>query len=252
MAEIEECIECGGFGFDAIPCSSCGKKKGTLDLTSMTGNTMQKFLSKIGSLGIPDHYKGIEWTSQTFWRTKVETAKLDGNLVKFVERLEKFHNIFGQGMIPSDSLVIISPGTLSKVVLAHSCMQLAVQAGHTVAPLLDTVEVKRLMVLAGERPGYKLYKTIDYDEWLMSSVMFVTVTKTEYAEEASQIMQELLDTRSRKGLPTFFLSRYPMSVLSKKDKSNAFNRHVSLMGTFDKLKYPAVIEYVEYFKKGVN
>jgi len=248
----ENCIECGGQGLEGEPCPDCGKQKGTMALTSMTGNQLQSFVSRATYLGVPEHYIGIEWTPETFWRTKPADASKDLNLVKYIKNLEKVHDVFANKMVYGESLIILAPSTFSKVTFAYSCMQLAMAAGHDVAPLLDTTEAKRLMVLASENPNYKLYHRkgsagLDYDSWLMSTVMFITVTKTEYNKEASLIMRELLDRRSRKGLSTFFLTEFGMDVLTAKDTSNAFARHSSLeRGTFDKRKYPSMIHYTEF------
>ena len=112
--------------------------------------------------------------------------------------------------------------------------------GFIVAPLLDSLEVKRLLVLAAERPQ-EIVLGIPYEEYVNADVVFITITKTTYRNSAYQIIQEMLDKRSRKGLPTFFLSRYNMATLSAWDSSKSFDYVKDYNNTENSLKYPAII-----------
>lgn len=73
--------------------------------------------------------------------------------IKYLDQLEKINNIFVEKLLPQKSAFIIAPAGYSKMTFAYSCMQRALDAGFSVAPLLDTVELKRVLVLASEKRG---------------------------------------------------------------------------------------------------
>lgn len=125
-------------------------------------------------------------------------------------------------------------------------MQRALDAGYTVAPLLDTVEAKRALVLASENCKYKINKSISYDDWIMSDVMFITVSKLYVHNEAYQVIEELFDRRSRKGLSTIFLSRISVDDLGKYDRTGNFS--AVFKNSEDNFKYPAVIQYLQKYR----
>ena len=162
---------------------------------------------------------------------------------RYVNQLEKINDIFVNNKIPHKSAIIIAPAGYSKITFAYSCMQRALNAGFTVAPLLDTGEVKRALVLASENVRYKINNEISYEDYIMSDVMFVTVTKLYTRTEAYQIIQELIDRRSRKGLSTFILSRFSLEEISKSDRQHSFESIKK--SEFDDFKYPAIIQYRE-------
>ena len=64
------------------------------------------------------------------------------------------------------------------MVFAYSCMQHAVSNGFSVGPILDTVELKRVLTLAGDNPQYKLNGTLNYEDYVMADVLFVIVPET--------------------------------------------------------------------------
>ena len=160
------------------------------------------------------------------------------------EQLEKINGVFAGGQVPAKSAIIIAPAGYSKMVFAYSCMQHAATAGFSVAPILDTVELKRFLTLAGDNPQYKLYNKLTYEDYIMSDVLFVTVTKLPAHEWAYQSVEEILDRRTRKGLSTFVISRFSLAEISKKDYSNQFSA-IALAMSADSMKYPAVIRYRE-------
>ena len=67
------------------------------------------------------------------------------------------------------------------------------------------------------------------------------------------IIEDLLDKRSRKGLPTFFVSRYSLETMSKRDWGRSFDAIKSsaldVNEVDNPLKYPVVIRFTDYREK---
>ncbi|GAA0101701.1 hypothetical protein UT300012_24160 [Paraclostridium bifermentans] len=241
------CRTCGG-KFDAryieTPCPSCGNTYGAPKPETLIEN--KEFVQKAKDLTIPEQYIGRIWDKQVLLKDKEDDAT-NRHFNRFVTQLERIHSIFENGLLPAKSAIIVAPPKCSKAVWAYSCMQLAVGKGFSVAPILDTIELKRLLVLAGEKPTTKLYGGINYDEYMTSDVVFVTVTKTEYAYDAWKVILEILDRRSRRGLPTFILSRYDVKTMSRYDYNKQFDHVVDFNGNENPLKYPVIIQYTGSF-----
>lgn len=237
------CQTCGSSydpRFVDTPCPECGKQYGHIP------KPVPKPAQKIESdklAFIPKHYVGREWSKTLL----LEEKKLDKNqnfLNKFANILDVIHTSFSKGKLPTRSAIIVAPPRYSKITWAYSCMQLAEQKGLSVAPLLDTVELKRFMLIAAERPFHQIYKTIDYEEYLTADVCFITVTKTFKNQEAFRIILEILDSRSRKGLPTFIISRFTVEVLSKWDTNGHFKSLLEDYMVEDPYKNPIICQYL--------
>lgn len=240
------CFMCGNHGFPDKVYESCGMEPINKSLNLDHKKDTDSFVTKIDAFGVPDKYRGIVWDSSILKHEHKEKEE-DFNFQRFVSQLQKVNNIFADGKLSAKSAIIIAPASYSKMVFAYSCMQRALDHGFTVSPLLDTIELKRLLLLAAENPTYKMYKTISYDDYIMSDIAFVTVTKMRQHEWAFETIQEIIDRRARKGLSTFILSRYDLDEISRRDYSNQFEAMYGT-GTEDTFKYPAVIRYVENFK----
>lgn len=238
--KIEYCYTCGGHGFRDKDCPECGRKAHSLNLTK-NKPLAQKLVTAVGELRIPNQYTGITWSYENLLDTHQE---LENNqmFVRWAKQLEKIHAFFEQGILPPRSALIIAPPQMSKVTFAYSCMQFAIAHELKVAPMLDSMEVKRLLVLAAERPTTRVCG-VDYEEYINSDIVFITITKTTYREEAYAVIQEVLDKRSRRGLPTFFISRYDMKTLAKRDWEDTFTEIQDFRGTENPFKYPAIISF---------
>lgn len=244
------CFVCGGNGFSAKTCPSCGRKPNKSSLNFEFREDTEKFVQQINAFGIPDVYRGVVWDKDILLKNKRNKAN-DYSFQRFVAQLDKINTMFSSGLLPGKSAIIIAPAGYSKTLFAYSCMQHAVDHDFTIAPMLDTVELKRLLVLAAENPTYKLYGKISYDDYIMSDVLFVTVTKLKQHEWAYETIQEILDRRSRKGLSTFVISRYNLAEMSRRDYSNQFDALAT--ATRDSTyKYPAVVLYDEMFTGGAQ
>ena len=251
MSEFEICSTCGGEydkRFLDTPCPECGKQYGGKDATKLETPKNTQFLEVVEHLDIPKEYLTNTWSKSKLLKDNANKLA-DRNFQRFGEQLDKAHTIFANGMIPRTSAIIIAPPKMSKEVWAYSCMQMAVANNHTVTWLLDTQEVNRLLVLSGDNPKYKLYNKISYDDYMMADVCFVTVTKTQAKHGAYQVILELLDRRSRKGLPTFIISRYDLKQISRWDYDNQFEHIRDYSGKENNLKYPAIIQWMDIFNK---
>jgi hypothetical protein len=244
MTEAKFCFTCGNNGFEDKKCDECDREPKTLSLTKMEPKDVEKFVRQTKKAEIPEEYIGNEWSSEIFKKYHPRNYA-DHLLEKYVSQLQKVHDMFYNGMIPSKGAIIIAPSTYSKVTWAFSCMQHAIRHGHTVAPMLDTMELKRVLVLAAEKPNYKLYGHIDYDEYIMSDVMFITVTKTEHRRGSFGVIQEILDRRSRKGLGTFIISEVSLEVIAEWDNTNNFLKMKKFTPVDNMKKFPALITYRE-------
>lgn len=246
---MEYCFTCGGEGFSDRTCEGCGREPKKLNLSKLSEKEVVEFVEEAKYVKIPQEYIGVEWSDIIFWRNHSDKVSPEGVknrlLEKYVGQLQKVHDIFAEGKLPRKGAIVVAPSTYSKVVWAYSCMQHALKHGYEVAPLLDTLEVHRLLSLGAENPKYKLYGEIEHDSYFMSDVIFITVTKTEYKKTAYAVIQEVLDRRSRKGLPTFIISQSPLEVLSQWDRSGNFMKLTKYYPDENNLKVPALIEYKE-------
>jgi hypothetical protein len=245
---IKHCYTCDNQGFEDKVCPKCGREPLSLNLRVRTDKQLEEYIDHMRVVRVPEEYIGNEWSMEVFWRS--HTDKLDDRgrprnkiLQHYVEVLDDIHAIFAEGRIPKASGIIISPNTFAKKVWAFSCMQHAIDRNYSVAPMLDTLELNRLVVLGAQDLKYKLYGEIDYDTYMMCDVMFITVTKTEYRKSAYSVLQEVFDRRSRKGLRTFVLSEYSIEDISSWDRSGNFIKMKKSLEGENKVKIPAIISF---------
>lgn len=239
------CFTCGGKydeRFVDKPCPECNRQYKKSSAVVMEVKPSTEFLNTLKDLAIPDFYQNKVWNKE---RLKKDNQDIigDKSFERYVQQLDRIHSIFVDGRLPNKSAIIIAPPRMSKVTWAYSCMQQAVKHNYSVAWLLDTVELKRLLVLAGENPRYKLYDRVDYDSYLMSDVCFITVTKTEYRADSYSTILEIIDRRARKGLSTFIISRFDLKQLSRRDYDKHFTAIKDFNGHDNDLKYPVIVQY---------
>lgn len=247
------CFTCGGFGFEDKVCPECGHEplNKTLDLDKV--KNVSEFVKKIDNTEIPAKYHGIFWSREVLERDNQDKLSQGANgasdklFTWYCDQLQLINDVFANNRIPHKSAIIIAPAGYSKITFAYSCMQRALNAGFTVAPLLDTCEVKRALILACENPRYQINKYLSYEDYIYADVMFITVTKLYVKNEAYQVIEEILDRRSRKGLSTFILSRASLEDMSARDVKGDF-KAIKRDG-LDDCKYPAIIRYTDQFSR---
>lgn len=234
------CEICGDYG-QPDGCPKCGKDSTpSIDLAEF--KKPEKFITRCEFKLIPHEYIGLKW-DKNFLMVDHEDLENNNSFLRFLDQCEKFHSIFENGQLVNKSFFIYSPSGFGKDVLAFSCMQFADKVGRTVAPFLDTTDVKRLLVLGAENPNYKVLGRIDYDSYLSSEVLFVTVTKTRYLKEAYITLVELMSKRSRLGLPTYVLSEYGIEDLTKDVEGPSKHAWLKPSVRINELKYPAIIGF---------
>lgn len=237
------CFKCANHGFLDKVCPACGREPTRVSMNFDVRKDTEEFVKKVSVAGIPALYQGVMWDAEILRDSKREKER-DISFDNFVKQLSKINDIFVSGLLPQKSAIIIAPAGYSKMVFAYSCLQRALDNGFSIAPIFDTVEIKRFLTLAGDNPNHKLYDSISYEDYIMADVLFATVTKLPSREWAYEALEELIDRRARKGLSTFVLSRFSLMDISKRDKSNQFSAIATSVST-DSLKYPAVIRYRE-------
>lgn len=242
------CPECGH-----APAGSDSKLSQMSSFSQVKANTETTLVEEGSAEIVQPAYKGIFWNRRILENDNTEKLPEkfdiagrynDRLFVRFLDQLTKIDGIFKEGGIPNKSVYIIAPPGYSKTVFAYSCMQHALANGYSVAPLIDTIELKRLLVLASEKLDYKLYDRFSYDDYMSSDVVFVTVTHTYYRYDAYSVLDELINRRARLGLATFVLSRYSLKTLYKWDKLGSLDS-LKNSSSKDGRKYPSVVAYVE-------
>lgn len=207
---MARCIVCQGLG-SVGGCPRCGTvlERVTRTLTEAEQKTNL----------IPPNMKGVEWSSLTFW-TDHESERKNHNTVKVVMQLEKIYgNYYSKGINIDRSVLLIAPGCFGKTHFVYACMRKAILSGLSCTPYYDTQEVKRIFGLSGEKP-YSEYG-MRYENLVKADVCFVTVCKSEQRRLASSVLSDLIDKRSRVGKPTFVMSRFAMSELTRYDNPNS-------------------------------
>lgn len=231
------CSVCGDYG---LPdgCPDCGKTDSpSIELKEF--KKPEKFITRCEFNLIPHEYIGIKWDKNYLIADHEDLVNNIG-FQRFIDQCSKFHQVFENGQIVNMSFYFYAPPGFGKDVLAFSCMQFAQKVGRKVAPFLDTTDVKRLLILGAENPTYKVLGRIDYDSYLSSEVLFVTVTKTTYLKEAYMTLVELLSKRSRLGLPTYILSEYSVEDLTKDSVGYSKLKFMNDSLNVNELKYPAI------------
>ena len=228
------CIYCGGKG-KVGGCKHCGK-----ELQNKIDYEDEKFLKHVESSEIPNGYVGVKWSKEKFINSHQNVVS-DPKFIKFAESLNALHGVFQEGKMPRKSAIIIAPRRYSKITFAYSCMQYAISSKLTVAPLLDTKELKRLLYLMGDKI-YKLKNGMTVDDYVDCDICFVTVSKLPCRRESFDVIVELLNMRSRRGLPTFIMSEFSLEEMAMYCDTDV-DTIKDFSGVENNFKYPAIESY---------
>ena len=234
------CIKCGNHGLPG-GCPSCGIDSSKLNIEEPK---KEEFITKSRYNSIPDHYIGKVWSKSVLLDNSPERSK-DFSFTRFADNLEKFHNKFVNGEFYGKSVFISSPSKTSKTILAYSCMQFASKIDLSVAPIIDTLELKRLLINSAYNNKFKINRFITYDEYITKDIVFLLVTKSDYYTDAFTTLIDILSRRSRMGLPTFILSKFSLKEIAQDSVDRNIGQLTSPFPGEDPLKYPVIIEYKE-------
>ena len=218
-----KCPKCYDLGLPG-GCPRCGKdRKEIKHLDLSKTETIQN--SNI----IPSAYKGKVWSYQEHSR--------------FFDNLEKIHKSCCSKEGLHFSLYIASNNSLDKMLFAYSCMQGLLLHNKSVSPLLSTSDLRRLMKVSQINPFFKLFGVWQYDSLMNLDVLFVTVShleETRYTDIAT--LREVLDCRARFGLPTVFLSDYPLESLVPKWDSRQYLTVYNTNPDRDYIRFPVILQ----------
>ena len=231
-----ECLLCRDNG-KIGGCPKCGKH------LNLKGNNEIKVTNKeINKLCIPKNYVNSKWNSLILKQDYNDYSE-DSKFKNYVQQLDACINIFKKGELPKISALISSPIGYGKTTWAYNCMIEAMRHNYTVAPLIATTQMRRMMITASERPDwYNSYSDYSYMEYLTADTLFVYIP-TEYAF-AYETIVDLVNTRSRLEKPTFFLSNYTIRELISHDKKSMLLKLLNGGSNVDPLKYLISIEFI--------
>lgn len=237
---MARCIECGGLGLSG-GCSKCGVNSDKLNIKE---EKKEQFISKARYSSIPDQYIGKVWSKSVLLDNNPQRDN-DLRFKRFCDNLDKLHSKFSQGEFYNKSVFISAPSRTSKSVFSYSCMQFALKAGYSVAPILDTLELKRLLVSSAYNDKFKINKFITYDEYITKDIVFIFITKSDYYTDSFTTILDILSRRSRLGLPTFILSKFTLKEISQDSVDKNYSQLTEVFSGEDSLKYPVILEYKE-------
>ena len=237
------CKQCRDRGLKG-GCPRCGKVLEDIPVTILQ-NKDGVVTDDMVIATIPIYYRGNVWNKNIVIDAHKE---LDGKNAfdKFVSQLDKIHNIFVDGKIPNKSAIIIAPRTFSKQTWANSCIQFGMKSGHKMMPVMSSNLIKRSMANMIEKPNNKFLENLGYnlEDILTADCLFVTIDSGWQHESAYAIIDEVMCMRSGFDRPTIFLSRFSIEELTKRDYNGTFNSAISASDDVNRLRYPAVIQYI--------
>lgn len=237
---MARCLECGGKGKKG-GCPTCGKH---LDISTMPVQEAEakrnKYIKKCMYASIPNEYIGMNWDANFLIANHPDRAN-DLTFTEGVKSMEIFHKKFIQGEVPKQSAIFMAPNKYGKSILAYSCMQHALKHNYTVAPMIDTLDLKRLMRLSSENPNYKLFNYIEYDNYITSQVVFISVTETDQFSSSMTEIWAILAKRSRLGLPTFIISKFDYRDMCQDCVDKDYHSLEDFDALDNDLRYPVLV-----------
>lgn len=219
-------------------CPACGK---VLYPNGQPAVEVTPELLEEAKCPIPDTYMHRTWDSSILMNTFPELQK-SRIFTQYVSQLDKIYNIFASGHLPNQSVMIIAPRRRAKLTFAYCCMKQALSYGYTVAPILDTSELKRLNILSADRYFSKELKELDYtiESIIDADVMFLTVDIDNF-QSSYRTIDTFVNKRARRGKSTFILSRYTVEQISLTDYNDTFDSIIDKTRMQDKQKYLGLI-----------
>lgn len=212
------CYACRDNGIQG-GCPSCGKEpeQACVVVEEISEKVLDKF-------NVPTYYQGIIWSKATMLESHPNSQN-DPVFKRYIDFMDKVHSIFNYGKIPGKSLLIISGHTMGKLTWAYSCMQKAIQYGHTVAPVIDNTQFKRLSIISSDRISSKYLKKINFtiEDYLYADIVFMTIDPDNF-QGSYRTVDSLISKRSRNGKTTIILSRFSLEQMSILDYTDSANQ----------------------------
>lgn len=228
------CLTCRGKGLLG-GCPACGKELPTEAPVKLLEPQI------LEACAIPSHYQGLTWSKQAFLDSH-QDAKAKNLVERYAEQLTRIYTIFCKGEIPNKSFFVIAPKNMGKQTWAYCCLQEAMRHSHSVVPIIDNTQYKRLNIISSDRINSKYLKNQDYtiDDYNTADVMFLTIDPDNF-QSSYRTVESILSKRSRAGKPTFILSRYTLEQMSLPDYTGTFSRNIVATQLQDRNKYTLII-----------
>jgi hypothetical protein len=179
---------------------------------------------------IPDFFVGREWNEEEFYSSH-GNYKTHPTVKKYVQTLLKYQKSFAEGSLPDRSLFVSAPPGFGKKIFAYACYQYALQHGYTIAPLLDTQEIK--YIFAGKDGNA-------YEEYISKDVLVFTIPSDRVHWYSSQTMIDLYQRRARRNKITIGISRFRIQAITQSDRGE-FKDFVYKPPPFLGLEVPLVV-----------
>lgn len=235
-----ECLMCRDKG-KLGGCPRCGK------VLNLKGNDEQHLkASEMTRMCIPKNYLKNEWNSLILEKDYVQFCD-DAKFKFYLQQLNKCYTMLKEGEIPNISALVTSPIGFGKTTWAYNCMIQAKQHNYSIVPLIDTSQMRRMLLTATERPEWSnSLAGYGYNEYLTSDFLIVQVAMGPEYVYAYETIVNLVNSRSRIGKPTIFISNYSVRELISQDKKKILLKLLNGGTNVDPLKYLINIEFIEY------
>lgn len=203
-------------------CSKCGNTGEIWD----TGERCECEIGQKGTLDfdlecivVPEQYRGLMFNKNLL------PAELGDYYANFMDTLRNEIISLRHKHI---NYFIYSPARSGKTVFAYSCMQSLFRIGTQVFPLLDALEIRRIIQEYDFGKKSVELDTFDVDPNSLFSVPYLFVKMpTELGFNTFTSLTTLIDRRLRRNGSTFILSNYSWEYIAAADKNKVFT---SLLG----------------------
>lgn len=247
------CPFCGGKGKPG-GCSHCGTDSDKSIAVASTAN-IDKLVNKWVHPLIPEEYLHTDWSKTILLDSHPESSR-DTNFIQGINMLEQYLSYFKKGVVPKSSLLLSAPSGYGKSIFMYTCMKYAILNKLSVAPVIDDLELRRMKYFSGQSPTYKLFGWINYEQYIQSDVLFLTITKLDVHTYAYTVIVDLLATRDRLGKSTFIISKWKLQEMALDSRDVDYSTLCAQTGAvISKRKYPNIISFGDdtiEAKKGVK
>lgn len=224
---LSRCHQCDGKGLPG-GCPRCGLTPRSV--------TMSKVASAhIATDLIPTTYQCKSWAPPEL------DDKAPLQCKQFDESLQKVHDVFLKGELPTFSMFIAAPSKYGKMQFAYSCLQAAIAHGFSVAPLMISSDWRRIYRVSQTNPMYKLFGKYRWDDLITKDVVFLSVDDSDDRFDVIGLLKTLYDTRAMQGLPTFIISDYMITELVPRFNASDYNKIYNPDPGRDYLRYPVIL-----------